>query len=759
MADEYSTKRIINLPAESGPAEGDVFVVDNESTGTKKLPITGLIDRTLSKSGQAADAGSTGDRLENVNGYFWGLKKSFSHTGNEAWDYFPCLLLKDVSYKVTNNNTDHVLPLRLKKQDGTTLTIGSISAGETGYFIAPSNDYVEIGAYMYNGASFEITNEYSNYQAVSEKANICDMVLANEGIQTFGMFGNFQHYGLNTDGTFILSQKYRVSNNNPIAFNRDLKISVTDGFRWGYIPFTGSTPGSWSGWKTSDFEMSAGTSFVVQIAKVSEDTSEVADVKEFVSAVTFNTVTKNQIDENTEALQNVVTIFEYYNYFNPADEYSLRNADDTSSRSGITILANGSISCTAYSNQNGQVVIKSNDANKKLSAGKYTISARVSIDNAITSTNRTIKLRVGFGNSPVDVTMKTSRDGLQNVTTEKTGWVKHTFEVSQEERFAFEIIPTGSMNDATHPVIFDYVMITKTDFLPRYSDAVYTAKDMVARELASGIVGAIYSGEPIPSKCGSFDYTTLFTMTGIEGLTSQDIEIYDDYLFVGFSGTECIKVYSLDDYALLTTLDVSVNHGSHMQFSKDFYDPADEFPLLYVGGWIDNIINVIRITNENDVWSATIIKQLYIPATYGYYFAPSIDTANNVMYCFGNKLQSISATGNKNVIVKCNLNKLTENNDGTFTPEVISSVETNWIGVFQGGKYYNGRLYMGFSETSAPYNNRFVAINPLNGDVMTDINMGNVLTTECEGLGYRIVDNNILWIYTDYTKVCQLQFH
>lgn len=63
MADEYSTKRIINLPAESEPAEGDVFVVDNESTGTKKLPITGLIDPTLTKSGQAADAKAVGDAL------------------------------------------------------------------------------------------------------------------------------------------------------------------------------------------------------------------------------------------------------------------------------------------------------------------------------------------------------------------------------------------------------------------------------------------------------------------------------------------------------------------------------------------------------------------------------------------------------------------------------------------------------------------------------------------------------------------------
>lgn len=66
MADELSTKRIINLPAESGPAEGDVFVVDNESTGTKKLPITGLIDPTLTQSGRAADAKVVGDAIDGL---------------------------------------------------------------------------------------------------------------------------------------------------------------------------------------------------------------------------------------------------------------------------------------------------------------------------------------------------------------------------------------------------------------------------------------------------------------------------------------------------------------------------------------------------------------------------------------------------------------------------------------------------------------------------------------------------------------------
>ena len=67
MADEYSTKRIIKLPAESAPAEGDVFVVDNESTGTKKLPIAALIDITLTKPGAAAPAKEVGDELQEIN--------------------------------------------------------------------------------------------------------------------------------------------------------------------------------------------------------------------------------------------------------------------------------------------------------------------------------------------------------------------------------------------------------------------------------------------------------------------------------------------------------------------------------------------------------------------------------------------------------------------------------------------------------------------------------------------------------------------
>lgn len=44
MADELTTKRIINLPAESAPAAGDVLVIDNAGSGTKKIELASVIE-------------------------------------------------------------------------------------------------------------------------------------------------------------------------------------------------------------------------------------------------------------------------------------------------------------------------------------------------------------------------------------------------------------------------------------------------------------------------------------------------------------------------------------------------------------------------------------------------------------------------------------------------------------------------------------------------------------------------------------------
>ena len=74
--DEFEAKRIINLPAESAPAAGDVFVVDNQETGTKKLAIADLIeDEPTENSKKAASSGGVFNKIADVTDEITELKQ------------------------------------------------------------------------------------------------------------------------------------------------------------------------------------------------------------------------------------------------------------------------------------------------------------------------------------------------------------------------------------------------------------------------------------------------------------------------------------------------------------------------------------------------------------------------------------------------------------------------------------------------------------------------------------------------------------
>lgn len=116
------------------------------------------------------------------------------------------------------------------------------------------------------------------------------------GRENIGQYATFEHYGLKSDGTYQTSQQYRVSCETHIALDRGVSISVDSGFRWGYIPFINGSAGDWSGWITVDSALPPDMEFVVQIARVTENPSEIADVYEFVSALKFNTATTDKVN-------------------------------------------------------------------------------------------------------------------------------------------------------------------------------------------------------------------------------------------------------------------------------------------------------------------------------------------------------------------------------------------------------------------------------------------------------------------------------
>ena len=129
-----------------------------------------------------------------------------------------------------------------------------------------------------------------------------------DGIQFFGQYVPFDNYGLNSDGTYKTEQQYRVSCATHIILERSISIAVKNGFKWGYIPFVNNTAKGWSGWTTVPMALPSGIEFVVQIARVTENTSEIANVNEFVSALSFRSVLgdeayKTAYDVNNEYIQ------------------------------------------------------------------------------------------------------------------------------------------------------------------------------------------------------------------------------------------------------------------------------------------------------------------------------------------------------------------------------------------------------------------------------------------------------------------------
>lgn len=64
-----TTKRIIALPSQTDPQEGDYLAIDNAQNGTHKIPVGRIgveVDDTLTEAGKAADAKATGDAIDEI---------------------------------------------------------------------------------------------------------------------------------------------------------------------------------------------------------------------------------------------------------------------------------------------------------------------------------------------------------------------------------------------------------------------------------------------------------------------------------------------------------------------------------------------------------------------------------------------------------------------------------------------------------------------------------------------------------------------
>ena len=186
------------------------------------------------------------------------------------------------------------------------------------------------------------------------------------------------------------------------------------------------------------------------------------------------------------------------------------------------------------------------------------------------------------------------------------------------------------------------------------------------------------------------------------GKNMQGFAIYKSTLFQFCSSNLC-RLYDMnDDLSIIADITVGCDHCNSAVFSETFYNPSDEYPLVYVSD-ADGKVYVIRITRT----AATTIQTLYFnPSNFDAIAQLALDAKNNICYVVGgNKLTSPYYPITSVKISKCDLSSLTDNGDGTYTPSIIEQYDVGLTGdyiILQGVKFFNDNIYIatGGSSTS-----------------------------------------------------------
>ena len=259
---------------------------------------TGKTDAQKAQARANISAASTGDVSDLQSALGW--KTSFDSNGanHPATSDQAAVSIKQgtVFFTKATINKSVGFTVYAYYSDGTNESIHTGKANAL-YQLVASKDITAIGVYVgpqseSYSLSLSIAADKSPMMheiADTESAIKNESKLNDAGVQSFWPYARFANGGLKTSGLFEYTQPYRVSCIEHITIIDALTVHVKSGYRWGYIPFVNGSAGSWVGWKTSDFTIPANTEFVVQIAKVTEDTSSVSDIIELVSAVTFDT--------------------------------------------------------------------------------------------------------------------------------------------------------------------------------------------------------------------------------------------------------------------------------------------------------------------------------------------------------------------------------------------------------------------------------------------------------------------------------------
>lgn len=249
-------------------------------------------------------------------------------------------------------------------------------------------------------------------------------------------------------------------------------------------------------------------------------------------------------------------------------------------------------------------------------------------------------------------------------------------------------------------------------------------------------------GESLYDESGTPDYTRyqvsqLFT-TGL--WPCQAFDIYHGLLFQFKADSTQSRGFNTYNFPAGTLNTESImgtfGHSNSVSFAKnEFYSPGDIYPLCYISALTYPCkIYINRITPG----SSLLIKTLSFPASTGYNTCGAYDEINKIMYLVGYTQDDVFSDqgGNNRVIdTKWNMRSQTMNEDGSYTPQFISSYEIPFIYVMQGLTFHDGMIFITSGGTDSAQ--ALYAIDPDTGSVLYTFTVTG--TTEVEGIAF--IDN------------------
>lgn len=308
-------------------------------------------------------------------------------------------------------------------------------------------------------------------------------------------------------------------------------------------------------------------------------------------------------------------------------------------------------------------------------------------------------------------------------------------------------------------VLISYADITSSE-IPIYSYG-FTIMGKALSEIVANI-NQTYAhhttGKKIDLSTQGFNVAQRFSLpsTSIhEGLIArQDFDVYNDVLFQLYSDNY-VALVNNNTGDVITHYAINSGHGNACQFSDEFYDPNDTYPMLYCFAYSTNLVYVNRVTDSG----ATLVRT-YKLDTAGYRFSGGLDIKNNqlvTIHYINNS--SLDATNNGCKISVWDLSDTTTDaNDGTLKPTLIKQTEVAFLPVIQGCTVFKDILYVcnGYENPNIPV--KITGYNK-NGDIVTevaDFPMA-IVNSESESITFYRTDNKYKCYFATY-KLYELTF-